>query len=386
MAQTIVRLQTKLMRDYYRDFSKYAKGKTPERKTAWVTAFTPVEILEALGIAYYYPESYAAVIAASEKEQEMLEKSAQLGLSGDCCSYSGCFNGCLEAEDGPRGVPPRPDVLIATNNQCNTLPGWWNTLAEKYDVPLIVLDYPGESTDRETAFRYVAGQHQSLIARMEELSGNTLDMETLQELIANSRRSVESWNRVISFLPAKEIAPTALFDDINFLITARCKPETAELYQMMADEMSGKPDAAEDGRLPVFWLGYPLWYHRDRYLSELLEGCRVVGSNYITWWSLDYTGEDPLESLFQAYNYTFLNLQQPGRDRRLSALVRASGAKCAVVLKNKSCKCDLVSARNVGIPQAEIEMDMIDRHFLDIGKAKARIDLLKETAEKKTAE
>ena len=31
-------------------------------------------------------------------------------------------------------MPPRPDVLIATNNQCNTLPGWWNILAEKYDA------------------------------------------------------------------------------------------------------------------------------------------------------------------------------------------------------------------------------------------------------------
>ena len=378
MAQTIVRLQTKLMREYYRDFSKYAKGKAPERKVAWVTAFTPVEILEALDIAYYYPESYAAVIAASEKEQEMLDRSGLMNLSGDCCSYSCCFNGCLDAEDGPRGVPPKPDVLIATNNQCNTLPGWWNLLADRYGVPLIVIDYPGEAADRESAFRYVTAQHRQLVSEMEKLSGNTLETGRLEELVRNSEESVWAWNDVIRCLPEKNLRPTALFDDINFLITARCKPETSELYAMMAEEMRGK-DNAEDGRIPLFWLGYPLWYHRDRYLSELLGDFRIVGSNYVTWWSLDYTGSDVYEKLFSAYNYTFLNLSQPGRDRKLAALVRDSGAVCAVTLRNKSCKCDFVSARNVGIPQAEIEIDMIDRTWLNMEKAKAQIALLKET-------
>ena len=378
MEQSVFGLQAKIMREYYKDFSKYAKGRAPERKVAWVTAFTPIEILEALDISYYYPESYAAVIAASEKEQDMLDRSALLDMSRDCCSYSCCFNGCLDAGGGPRGVPPKPDVLIATNNQCNTLPGWWNLLADKYDVPLIVLDYPGEAVDPVDAFNYVNAQHLRLISELEKLSGNILDESKLAANIDASVRSVNAWNRVISFLSSKEVKATTLFDDINFLITARCKPDTSELYTLMADEIRDAPDAADDG-IPLFWLGYPLWYHKDRYLSELLDGFRITGSNYITWWSLDYSGNSPYEQLFSAYNYTFLNLSQAGRDRRLSGLIRESGARCAVVLHNKSCKCDFVSARNVGIPQAEIEIDMIDRNYLNIDRAKAQLALLKET-------
>ena len=45
---------------------------------------------------------------------------------------------------------------------------------------------------------------------------------------------------------------------------------------------------------------------------------------------------------------------------------------CAVTLHNKSCKCDLVSARNVGIPQAELEIDMIDHTFLDTSRARGK--------------
>lgn len=378
MAQTIVRIQTRLMKDYYKDFSKYAKGKKPEHKVAWVTAFTPVEILETLGIAYYYPESYAAVIAASEKEQDLLAISERRFLSRDCCSYSCCYNGCLDMEEGPRGIPPKPDVLIATNNQCNTLPNWWNILAERYSVPLIVIDYPGENIDQETAFTYVNQQHKELISSMEKLSGNKFDERRMEELVNNSKKSVAAWNCVINYLKTKDIKLTTLFDDINFLITARCKPETSEMYQMMAEAMREKPEA-DKGKIPVFWLGYPLWYHKDRYLAEFMKDCRVVGSNYVTWWSIDYSGKDVYEQLFSAYNYTFLNLSQRSRDERLSALIEKSEAKCAIALHNKSCKCDFVSAKNVSIPQAELEIDMIDRTYLDMGKAQRQIELLKET-------
>lgn len=377
MVQSIGKIQARLMRDYYKYFSKYAKGKAPESKVAWVTAFAPIEILEALGIIYYYPESYAAVIAASEKEQEFLAESDRQFLSRDCCSYSCCIEGCIELENAPRGVPPKPDVLIATNNQCNTLPGWWNILAERYNIPLIILDYPGGDVPRDIACEYVTNQHKEFIFKMENLSGNTFNLEILNQLISNSEDSVRSWNKVISFLKTKEIKPTMLFDDISYLITARCKPETSELYELMANELNGKPDADNSG-IPAFWLGYPLWYHTDRYLSEIMNGFRITGSNYITWWSLDYSGDDCFEKLFQAYNFTFLNLPQDMRNDRLKQIITKAGAVCAITLHNKSCKCDFVSARNIDIPQAEIEIDMIDRNFADVDKAKKQMRLLKD--------
>lgn len=378
MPVTITKLQSRLMRGYYQYFSKYARGKTPEQKVAWVTSFTPIEILEALGMAYYYPESYAAVIAASGKEQELISDSEQRSLNKDCCSYSCCFEGCLSLEEGPRGVPSKPDILIATNNQCNTLPGWWNIIAKRYNVPLIVIDYPGESTSRDMALPYVTAQHKKLIGVLEDLTGNKLDYSVLSEKIENSRRSIAAWDQITHLLKQKDMEPSALFDDINFLITARSKEETSVMYEMMRDSILQNPD--DNGtKLPLFWLGYPLWYHESRYLSELLDGCRIVGSNYITWWNLDYTGSDCFESLFNSYNYTFLNLNQESRNNRLGDVIKDSGAKGAIVLHNKSCKCDYVSALEIPIPQAELQIDMIDRNFLDVDRAKAQIELLKET-------
>lgn len=378
MAKSVIQLQTKLTREYYKDFSKFSRGKAPEKKVAWVTAFTPVEILEALGMTYVYPESYAAVIAASEKEQNMLRESEISGLSLDCCSYSCCIEGCLNLNEGPRGIPPKPDILIATNNQCSTLPNWWNILALRYNVPLIVLDYPGDRVDKNYAFGYVTEQHKRLIKCLEELTQNNLDFNVLNELISNSENSVCYWNNIINNWNKHEISPTSLFDDINFLITSRCKPDTIELYKKISEQINDLP-LSTDNRIPLFWLGYPLWYHTDRYLKNLLDDFRLVGSNYLTWWSLGYEGKDVWGKLFNAYNFTFLNLNQVARTQRLSDCIKSSGAKCAVTLHNKSCKCDFVSAQNIEIPQAEIEIDMIDRTYLYEEKAKKQIELLKET-------
>ena len=378
MADSYLKYVASSMRSYYKDFSKYAKGRAPEQKVAWVTSFTPIEILDALGIEYIYPESYAAVIAASGKEQTLLEESERQNLSRNCCSCSCCFEGCITTESGPRGIPPKPDVLIATNNQCNTLPGWWSILAKRYDVPLIILDYPGEFASEEIAAEYVKSQHMNLIREMEALSGNTLDLDTLKETIKRSQASVAAWKRVIACFKDKDIPPTLLFDNINFLITARCKEDTATIYNLMADELEQSPDK-DPSLIPMFWIGYPLWYHPDRYLSEVTEGFAITGSNYINWWNLDYSGLDVWDSLFNAYNYTFLNLKQETKTARLQALIEASGAKCAISCRNKSCKCDFVSAKDVGIVQTELEIDMIDRGYLDLNRAKNLVAVMKES-------
>lgn len=377
MQRSYVQLQAKLLKSYYQYFSKYSKGKQPEKKVAWVTAFTPVEILEALDIAYFYPESYAAVIAASGKEQNLLCESARTGLCLDCCSYSCCIEGNLTLGQGPRGTMPKPDVLIATNNQCNTLPNWWNILAARYQVPLIVLDYPGETVSADEARQYVKLQHLSLISQMEKLSGNSMDYDALAKIIDTSKKSVEAWKRVVALSREHDIPPTTLFDDISFLITSRCKEDTVEVYNLLADEMTQMPPV-DQSRKPLFWLGYPLWYHEKRYLEELLDGYRIAGSNYITWWSLDYDGDSSMERLFNAYNFTFLNLQQANKTERLLNCIRSSGAVGAIVLHNKSCKCDFVSAKDIDIPQVEIDIDMIDRNYANLDSCKKQMEILFE--------
>ncbi len=377
MEETILGMQIGMMRSYYKYFSKYARGKKTPGKVAWVTSFAPVEILEALGIQYYYPESYSAVIASSNMEQDMLKGSEKENLSCDCCSYACCMEGCISTGEGPRGTLPVPDILIASNNQCNTLPGWWNILAERYNVPLFVIDYPGEDVDRATALSYVTRQHKELIKELEKLTGNKLEESILNECINRSVNSISSWEKIVKLASRKEINYSNIFDDIFFLITMRSKSEAEELYANMAEDLAKELDKDDSG-IPLFMVGYPLWYSPERYFANLLEGFRICGSNYITWWILDYSGADAYERLFNAYNYTFLNLKQETRNKRLSKAIDESEAVAAITLRNKSCKCDFVSAKNIRIPQAEVEIDMVDRNYMDEERAKQSINILKD--------
>ena len=214
---------------------------------------------------------------------------------------------------------------------------------------------------------------------LEELSGNKLDMEVLLEFIDNSVSCTEVWKEILKVRREKNLPITPLFDDISFLITSRSKPETGELYRVMLEGIKDEENGdSEDNRIKAFWTGYPLWYHPNRYFDGALENIRITGSNYVTWWILDYSGDDAYEKLFNAYNYTFLNLSQNTRNTKLKTLIEASGAVCTITLHNKSCKCDYISARNIELPQAEIEMDMVDREFLKIDGAELRIDILRE--------
>lgn len=221
-------------------------------------------------------------------------------------------------------------------------------------------------------------QHKELVAILEDLSGNKLDMDILLKLIDNSVRCTEVWKEIIKVRMKKNLPITTLFDDISFLITSRCKPETEELYRVLLEDLKSEESEPNDNKIKAFWTGYPLWYHPNRHFDEALDNIRITGSNYITWWILDYSGEDAYEKLFNAYNYTFLNLSQNTRNSRLKSLIEESGAVCTITLHNKSCKCDYISARNIDIPQAEIEMDMVDREFLKIDGAELRIDILRE--------
>ena len=67
-------------------------------------------------------------------------------------------------------------------------------------MPLIVLNYPGETADRDAVYSYVTAQHQNLFALMEKLSKNHLDTDRLSELIVNCQHAVENWTEVVDEL------------------------------------------------------------------------------------------------------------------------------------------------------------------------------------------
>lgn len=373
MAESIATQLYQINKWIYRNFSK----KEPINKkepVAWITSFVPVELLDALSIGYVYPESYAAIISASGKAAQCLDRAKADNLSLDCCSYSTCFNGCLSLGQGPRGLPSKPDILIASNNQCNTLPNWWNLLAQKLDVPLIVLDYPGEGNNGMYTAEYVKKQHESLVAELERLSGNRLDEKKLSEIIDVSKDNVSLWQCILELFPKHDLSPRILFDYVSPLILARSRPETGNFYRMLAEELASYPRRGNENR--IFWVGYPFWYDKQRCLT--VEGMQIVGSNYATWWNLDYRGNNVWDILYHAYNFTLLNLTGKTRSKLINDGLAYTKADGVIINRNKSCKRDFFSLNEFSctLPCAVIESDMIDGSFIDLQTANDRMNSL----------
>jgi benzoyl-CoA reductase/2-hydroxyglutaryl-CoA dehydratase subunit BcrC/BadD/HgdB len=361
----------------YRYFNR-KESIIPEQKVAWITSFCPVELLEAFDIAYCYPESYAAVIAASGKEQECLAYSLSQGLSLDCCSYSVCFQGCLGKGKGPRGLPPKPDILIASNNQCNTLPNWWNLMAEQLHVPLFVIDYPGEYNANVHTREYVDKQHRDLAILLSEITQSTLDINRLSFVIDTSQENVILWKNIVALLPDYNVSIGSLFDRISPLILARCFSETKQFFTLLTEDCYGETKRDPECKR-IYWLGYPFWYQRERILPGL--EAHIVGANYLSWWNMRYDGEDVWERLYNAYNFTFLNLNAQSKSKIILDDIHRVNAKALIINHNKSCKRDFSTFYNeyMMFPTTIIESDMIDRNYLNIAVAQERINTLLST-------
>jgi benzoyl-CoA reductase/2-hydroxyglutaryl-CoA dehydratase subunit BcrC/BadD/HgdB len=369
MEKSLARLMYAVTIWMYRHYSRKSTA-MPGQKVAWVSSFAPVELLEAMHVAYVYPESYAAVVAASGKEQQCLAQSERNGLSLDCCSYSTSFNGCLGLGVGPRGQPPKPDLLVVANNQCTTLLNWWNLLSASMEIPLVVLDYPGGSGQEV----YLYQQHIKLVGVLERLTGSVFSQSALDACVETSRANVELWNQILEIIPNIYVKPGFLFDSLAPLIGARCRRETNEYYTALLQELQSQPGVGEGKR--VYWAGYPFWYHPDRCL--LPEGARMVGANYASFWNLRFDGGDCWERLANAYNNTWLN--KPYTEQRGLILdgVSRSGAQCVIINRNKSCKRDFVSfsQSDCQLPSVMIESDMIDRGYLNREREYAKIRYL----------
>ncbi|GHT55144.1 2-hydroxyglutaryl-CoA dehydratase [Spirochaetia bacterium] len=374
MAESISQSFFEINKWVYRYFSKKEPVK-PEQKVAWISSFCPVELFEVFDIAYVYPESYAAVTAASGKEQACLEYSRSQGLSLDCCSYSTCFNGCIGIGGGPRGMPPKPDILIAANNQCNTLPNWWNLMAEQWHVPLFIIDYPGEYNAGSQTRTYVDTQHRELVKVLSALTGKSLDLERLSQLINTSRKNIHLWKKITALLADHDMSVSALFDRISPLIVARCLPVTSSFFTLLAEDYDKTERDPYVKKL--YWLGYPFWYQGGRVLPETES--QVVGADYLSWWNLNYDGDDVWEQLYNAYNFTFLNLTAKSKNKILLEDIHRSRAQALIINHNKSCKRDFSTFYNEYndysvLPYLAIESDMIDRNYLNKTAVQDRIN------------
>lgn len=234
----------------------------------WSSSKFPTEIAETLGLAVCFPENQAAAIAAKHGGRRLCDAAESMGYSNDICGYariSMAYSAGVEAEEREM---PLPDFLLCCNNICNCMTKWYENIARMHDIPLIMIDVPYNNTEDvdDVTVAYLKGQFADAIKKLEEISGRKFDEQKFKEVCNNSNRTAKAWLKACSYCQYKP-SPLSGFDLFNHMadvVTARSKPETAEAFELLAEEYEqllaeGKSTWKYEEKHRIMFEGIPCW-------------------------------------------------------------------------------------------------------------------------------
>ncbi len=338
-----------------------------ERKVAWVTSGGPVELLKALDFFVVYPENHAAICGTARVAVDIATQAENAGYSRDICSYARTDIGTLLSGRTPVGRLPRPDLLLACTNICQTVLFWYRVLAHHFDVPLILIDTPfmySEATPH--AVEFVKRQLEDAVPIAERVAGQSLDEQKLKRVSRLSKTASELWLEILE-RGRHRPAPLSAFDQfiqMAPIVEMRGDAATVDFYAAMLAEVDERiangVGVVKGERKRLLWDNLPIWY-RLRYLAELLgeHGIAIVVSTYTNAWGelaplID--PERPFESAARTYLHPILNRGTGYKLATMKRMVDNYHLDGAILHSDRSCK-----------PYSIGQMDQRDRLIRDYG-------------------
>jgi len=374
-------------------FSKASDAKTQGKPVAWITVFTPVELLHALDIYPIAPEHFGAMCSARGFILDYLEEAERGGYSENLCSYSRCSLGYVLS--GMKGLMPPPDILITFRNSCDVYVKWWQSLHMHLGTPLFVGEAPYvlslDDLDNYV-LDYVVKQLEQLVEMAEEKFGLRFDMEKFVEILKLSDKASELW---LETLKLRRSRPCPLggrdsASDIFPLVVMQGTEEAIKFYEELLGEVKEKVSreegVIENERFRLLFDGIWLWHAFDliKYFED--KGAVFVYEPYSEAWAYRLDESKPLESIARKILAMGLNVDIDLRIERFLESIKEFQIDGAVLFSNRSCKTwstpQLVTAdilnKNFNVPYLLFEADMADPRQYAEAQIKNRIDAFLE--------
>ncbi len=378
--------------------SRYAKGAAP---VAWVTSGAPVELLRSFGFYTVYPENHGALCGAKGMGARLCSVAEQNGYSQDICSYARIDLGAALSGKTPVGKLPRPDLLFACNNICQTVAYWYNILALKWDIPLLILDTPYNHTGEpsEADMEYMTLQLEDMIPTLEQVSRRRFNIKKLQNVLSISKETADTWGSVLSTMKAVP-SPMTIFDAFVHLapvVSLRGLPVALEYYGILLKELEERVQRGQGAlcaeRKRLMWDNIAVWY-KVRDFSEFFaeRGMSFVTATYTNAWAETASDMDisrPLESMARTYSRVILNNRLEHRLNLMERLMRDYRVDGLVIHSARSCKPYSVGQydqkrillERLSIPSVVIEADIADERAYSEQQTRTRLEAFFEALE-----
>ena len=389
------RLKEIMTRHYF--LSRYAEGARP---VAWVTSGAPVELLRPFDFYTIYPENHGALCGAQRLGPELCSVAEEHGYHQDLCSYARIDLGYFLSGKTPVGKLPKPDLLFASNNICQTVVYWYRVLAHQLKIPLLLFDTPYNFEEiTENDITYMVSQLEEMIPVLEEISGRRFDNQRFEEIIRIARDSSFAWGEVLATMKT-EPAPMTIFDAFIHLapiVSLRGLPVALDYYQTLLDELRERIDlgigAIKNERKRLMWDNIAIWY-KVRDFSNLFaeQGMNFVTATYTNAWAETISNMDadrPFESIAKTYSLVMLNNNLNHRLRLMERLIKEYRVDGLVIHSAKSCKPYSVGQYDLKrllmdrlrVPSVVIDADITDFRAYSEEQTRTRLEAFFEGME-----
>ena len=389
------RLKEIMTRHYF--LARYAKGAKP---VAWVTSGAPVELLRAFDFYTIYPENHGALCGAQRLGPEYCKIAEDNGYHQDLCSYARIDLGHMLSGKTPVGRLPRPDLLFASNNICQTVLYWYRVLAHHLKIPLLLFDTPYNFGDiRDEDVHYMVDQLKEMIPVLEKVSGKSFREETFSRVIHLAKDASLTWGRILATMQHQP-APMTIFDAFVHLapiVSLRGLPVALEYYKILLSELQERVErgvaAVRRERKRLMWDNIAIWY-KVRDFSNLFarRGMNFVTATYTNAWaetSAHMNVAEPFVSMARTYGQVILNNNLNHRLELMERLIKAYRVDGLVIHSARSCKpysvgqYDLkrILMERLEIPSVVIEADITDFRAFSEEQTRTRLEAFFETLE-----
>lgn len=389
------RLKEIMTRHYF--LARYAKGAKP---VAWVTSGAPVELLRPFDFYTVYPENHGALCGAQRLGPEYCGIAEDKGYHQDLCSYARIDLGHMISGKTPVGRLPKPDLLFASNNICQTVLYWYRILAHEWHIPLLLFDTPYNFEElRDEDLTYMVDQLKEMIPTLEKISGVPFQNEKFHEVIHLAKQASQTWGHVLETMQHRP-APMTIFDAFIHLapiVSLRGLPVALKYYQTLLAELHERIEAGVgaivEEKKRLMWDNIAIWY-KVRDFSNLFaeRGMNFVTATYTNAWaetSAHMDAEKPFESMASTYSQVILNNNLNYRLKLMEGLVKDYGVDGLVIHSARSCKPYSVGQYDIkrmlmnrpGIPSVVIEADITDSRAYSEEQALNRLEAFFETLE-----
>jgi bcr-type benzoyl-CoA reductase subunit B len=376
---------------------RYANG---HRKVAWVTSGAPAEMLKALDFYVLYPENHAALCGTARVVVDLASEAENAGYSRDICSYARADIGAMLSGKTPVGKLPKPDLLMACTNICQTVLFWYRALAHHFNAPLILIDTPFIYTETSAhAVEYVKRQMEDAIPIAERIAGKSFNLKKFREITRLSKLASELWMQVIERGKHRP-APISVFDQFIHMapiVEMRGEAYTVDFYAALLKEIDARIangiGAVKHERKRLLWDNLPIWY-RLRYLGEKLgeHGIALVVSTYTNAWAELaplFDPDNPMESGARTYLHPILNHGTGYKLATMQKMIREFEIDGAILHSDRSCKPYSIGQidqrdrlmRDSGVPALLLEADHGDPRAFAEEQIANRLDAFVEMLE-----